>query len=284
MDDKLVASEKFNQIPQTIKDIYVYDPAISYETFQAFYLDQSRRRIRPNVVILNADGESILFETNALGFKGPEIEPSKKLAVVWGDSVVFAHFEGWVDGISQRFPDYQFVNGGLEGDRLENIVNRAVEKNEELAIDRNIIFPGWHSLKNPERIYELLNHAADALPGVILCTVPTSLCEKAVSNDISEYLTEFKSINELEDIYLFWGNLEYTIDNAKLLYKRLLIQNNICRKVAKEKSLPLVDLYQPFHQNDLERFREYFFDVGHPRPSAYAKFQDAFYEELKDVL
>jgi len=50
--------------------------------------DDETKRLRPNLVLVDRQG-SVVFEINELGLKGAARDTSRKLAVVWGDSVVF---------------------------------------------------------------------------------------------------------------------------------------------------------------------------------------------------
>jgi hypothetical protein len=58
-------------------------------TIKRLCFDESTRTLRPNLVLVDRQG-SVVFEINELGLKGAARDPSRKLAVVWGDSVVFA--------------------------------------------------------------------------------------------------------------------------------------------------------------------------------------------------
>jgi lysophospholipase L1-like esterase len=272
---------------RAIRDVVVLDPTWSYETFQSFYLDRRRKRIKPNVVILKPPDMSVYFETNSIGFKGPQVDPSKRLAAVWGDSVVFGVGKGWVEGLGGLFQGFQFLNGGLEGDRLEGIRDRAIEGNRQTKIERNVIFPGWHSMKSGRRVRAILSELLDRLPGPILSTVPTSLSERVAGTELSPYFTargDNKSQGDPDHDYLFWGRLGYSVRNAKKLLRQLDEQNAIVRALARARSVPLVDLHRVLYTEDLSNFREDFFDVGHPRPRSYQRIQTCFREALKDVL
>jgi lysophospholipase L1-like esterase len=219
----------------------------------------------------------VYFETNSYGFKGPEVDPIRRLVAVWGDSVVFGIGRGWVEDLGQLFAGFQFLNGGLEGDGLENIRKRAIESNEKVKIDFNIVFPGWHSMKSRRKLRSILSSMVDQLPGPILCTVPTSLSERVTNMDLSSYFTA-------EPHYAFWGSHKYSIENARKLLHQLRDQNAIVRELARKRGLPLVDLYESFYTDDISKFRDELFDAGHPREESYPKIQMCFREALKSVL
>ena len=56
--------------------------------------DDATQRLRPNLVLVDRQG-SVVFEINELGLKGAARDPMRKLAVVWGDSVVFGVRWSW---------------------------------------------------------------------------------------------------------------------------------------------------------------------------------------------
>lgn len=264
----------------SVKDVVVLDPKSSLETWQSFYLDRNRRRLKPNVVLLKPPEMEVYFQINSHGFKGPEIDPIKKLVAVWGDSIVFGVGRGWVEGLDSLFPGYQFLNGGIEGDPFENISERALEMNRKLNIIYNIVFPGWHAIRYPEKVNSLLDEITEKLPRPILCTVPTSLSIKAIESDLSSYFIPL----DANSGYYFWGNETYSIDNAKRILSDLQRQNEIIRRISSKKQIPLIDLYEQFYTENTSKFRDDFFDAGHPRPTSYQKIQKIIKEALKNVL
>jgi hypothetical protein len=50
--------------------------------------DDATQALRPNLVLVDRRG-AVVFEINELGLKGAARDRSRKLAVIWGDSVVF---------------------------------------------------------------------------------------------------------------------------------------------------------------------------------------------------
>ena len=56
--------------------------------------DEATQSLRPNMVLVDRQG-AVVFEINELGLKGAARDPSRKLAVVWGDSVVFGVRWSW---------------------------------------------------------------------------------------------------------------------------------------------------------------------------------------------
>src|SRR5436853_6844247 len=77
--------------------------------------DETTRTLRPNMVLVDRRG-AVVFEINELGLKGAARDPSRKLAVMWGDSVVFGIGRSWPCLIDGMAAGYQFLNGGIEAD------------------------------------------------------------------------------------------------------------------------------------------------------------------------
>ena len=105
--------------------------------------DETTQSLRSNMVLVDRQG-AVVFEVNELGLKGAARDPSRKLAVVWGDSVVFGMRWSWpclIDGLA---PGWQFLNGGIEGDPYRNILRRAAEFSRTHEVALNLVMLGWH--------------------------------------------------------------------------------------------------------------------------------------------
>jgi hypothetical protein len=107
--------------------------------------DDATQKLRPNLVLVDRQG-SVVFEINELGLKGATRDPARKLAVVWGDSVVFGVRWSWPCLLDELVPGYQFLNGGIEADPYHNILRRAAEFNRSHEVDLNIVLLGWHTV------------------------------------------------------------------------------------------------------------------------------------------
>lgn len=108
-------------------------------------LDEATMTLRPNLVLVDRRG-SVFFEINELGLKGTARDAARKLAVVWGDSVVFGVRWGWPCLLDEFAPGYQFLNGGIEADPYDNILRRAAAFNQANPVALNILMLGWHPL------------------------------------------------------------------------------------------------------------------------------------------
>lgn len=273
------------------KRVVVVEPGRSFQFYQQHYFSVASWRLIPNVAMIDSRG-TLIFETNRYGMKGPEIDTSKKLVAWWGDSVVFGIGRGWVEGLGIGLPGYQFLNGGLEGAPLDLICEIAAEKNRALAIHYNVLFPGWHTIRWPNKVRKLLVRAVDDLPGPILCTVPTSLSPALASTDLSSHiLSRIEPALDSSGLvpiglnqFYFWAGIPYSTKNAQKLLARVQGQNAVVRALARKKGIPLIDLYERFKTDDSRTMRANFFDAGHPRVEAYPALQAAVAEELKHAL
>jgi len=132
-----VTGETAARLPKTVH-LIPKDNAIKRLCF-----DDETKSLRPNLVLVDRQG-SVVFEINELGLKGAARDTSRKLAAVWGDSVVFGVRWGWPCLLDEFAPHYQFLNGGIEADPYDNILRRAVAFNEANRVALNIVLPGWH--------------------------------------------------------------------------------------------------------------------------------------------
>ena len=113
------------------------------EAQKVLYFDEKRATVRPNLVFVDPNG-AIIFETNEVGLKGDPVDPNRKLAVVWGDSVVFGSSRGWPCLLDGFGPGWQFLNGGVEGDHYSNVLRRADQFNSRYRVALNLLMLGWH--------------------------------------------------------------------------------------------------------------------------------------------
>ena len=118
-------------------------PVADTDVFKALYYDREQAALRPNLTFIDLNGQ-IVFETNEVGLKGDPIDASRKLAVVWGDSVVFGSGRSWPWLLDPLAPGWQFLNGGLDGDPYSNIFRRAAEFNGRHPVALNLLMLGWH--------------------------------------------------------------------------------------------------------------------------------------------
>jgi hypothetical protein len=277
--------------------------------------DAATQTLRPNLVLVDRNGE-IVFEINELGLKGDARDPARKLAVVWGDSVVFGVRRSWPCLLDQLATGYQFLNGGIEGDPYDNILRRAAALNRDHAVALNILMLGWHPWQLPEnragreigltgglrRILRWGSNAArapeaeavpmhrelradlmkflDGTPNTVLATMPTALNRGIADQDLSASFTR----GNRDTAFSFAGDLPYSIAAQHHMFEHITERNAILREAAQASGLRLVDLAAVFDTERLADFRTDFHDMLHLRPSAYSKAAAAIYEAIKDLL
>jgi hypothetical protein len=284
-----------------IKNVVVVDPQWNHETLRATCVMNDQSGLRADTVIIDTHGQ-VFLEINEWGFGGPAIDPARRKAVVWGDSVVFGYGQGWVSLMDRGDRDgaWQFLNGGLPGDATAGIVDRAARDNGRFDIAANIFFPGWHpsSSEGPTNtdLERQLERLAKAVPNVVLCTMPTPLDEHVVGRDISGCIGNMTSEaippvpfldfvrRYRENVFFFWGSFDYSRERCANIYRNLLERNELIRRFAEKSGMPLVDMFAAMRTTSDQDFRTYFYDVCHPRPSSYEKLAGALYAEVNTFL
>jgi len=264
---------------------------------KALYYDPERAGLRPNLVFVAPDG-SIVFETNELGLKGEALDPSRKLAVVWGDSVVFSHGRGWPCLLDRLAPGWQFLNGGIEGDPYKNILRRASELNARYSVALNLLMLGWHTFvpswwakpdgtaKAPrsrngnEQLRTNLTGFLERTPNTVVLTMPTALNRDIVDRPLSPYLRE----GDEDTGFHFFGDFNRETEGQREAFGYILERNVIAREVCAQLGNRVVDLYTAFDTEREADFREHFTDVLHPRPRSYPLIARIVYDEIKDLL
>jgi lysophospholipase L1-like esterase len=281
--------------------------------------DEATQSLRPNLVLVDRAG-AVVFEINELGLKGAARDPSRQLAVVWGDSVVFGVRWSWPCLIDEFAPGWQFLNGGIEGDPYPNILRRAAAFNRAHRVALNILMLGWHpwqrnaarAERGPaarlRRLARALGFGAGAsdtpppqtggvlpvhrqlraelldflesTPNTVLATMPTALNRGIVNRDLSSCFTR----GDRDTAFAFAGDLAYSLDLQRRMLAHIAERNAIVREVSAAAGVRLVDLAAAFDTEGSENFREDFHDMVHLRPRAYAKAARAIYEGIKDLL
>jgi hypothetical protein len=281
--------------------------------------DQATQSLRPNMVLVDRQG-AVVFEINELSLKGAARDPSRKLAVVWGDSVVFGVRWSWPCLIDDFAPGYQFLNGGIEGDPYDNILRRAATFNRAHAVALNILLLGWHPWQLPPTLAERnaglggrLHRLARALgwrdrsnavaqeadpppvhrqlraelleflagtPNTVLVTMPTALNRNIVERDLSSYFTG----GGRDTAFYFAGDLPYSVAAQQHMFAHITERNAILREAARESRARVIDLAATFDTEARADFREDFHDMLHLRPRAYPKAARAVYDGIKHLL
>jgi carbamoyltransferase len=305
LEDCLIDKEMAGAADITPEKLRTVHTITECEAFKALYWSGELPGMVPNLVFVNRDG-STAFESNEVGFKGDALDPSRKLGVVWGDSVVFGAGRGWAHLLDGLAPGWQFLNGGLEGDLYTNILRRAAAFNKQCKVALNLVMLGWHPFVPPreaptgrskwfaghrrtpamlphsgnENVEVALTRFLQLLPNTVVLTMPTSLNRAIVDRDLSPYLTE----GDGDTIFRFAGRIPYQLDGQRWAFEHILERNAIARDVCARLGVRLIDLEAALDTTSLPDFRKNFVDIMHPRASAYPMLAQLAHAEIKDLL
>ena len=294
-----------NLDPARLRTVHL---ATESDIFKALYFDRQRLALRPNLTFVDASG-LIVFETNDVGLKGDALDPPRKLAVVWGDSVVFSSGRGWPCLLDRFAPGYQFLNGGLDGDPYSNILRRASEFNRQHPVALNLLMLGWHPFVPPgmarqpspdwlglwrrppgavrrppsgnENIRAGLTSFLERTPNTVVLTMPTALNAGIVERDLSPYFAD----GDHETVFAFLGsNIPYQVEGQRWGFEHILERNAIAREVCAKLGVRIVDLFTALDSAREADFREHFVDMVHLRPRSYPRVTQIIYDQINDLL
>lgn len=277
------------------------------DVFKTLYLDRDRMALRPNLVFVDRTG-AVIFETNEVGLKGGPLDPARRLAVVWGDSVAFSTGRGWPCLLDDLAPGWQFLNGGLDGDPYTNILRRAIAFNRQNRVGLNLLMLGWHPflpervVQRPRRWSRLIGNGAPVelkldragnrdlcrdltaflqqVPNTVVLTMPTALNRRIIDQDLSGYLAPGDDATG----FRFLGYIPYQIAAQRQGFEHILERNAITREVCAALGVRVVDLYAAFDTENAADFRKHFRDVLHLRPRSYGLTAQLVYDDIKDLL
>ena len=307
LEDCLVDKEAGSVKPRRVEPdgLRTVHPITECEAFKALYWAGELSAMQPNLVFVDRNG-SVVFESNEVGLKGDPIDNERKLAVVWGDSVVFSAGRGWpclLDGLA---PGYQFLNGGLEGDSYTNILRRAREFNRHHPVALNLLMLGWHPFVPPrelrrrggllrrrngsggvvrqshsgnENLRAELTEFLECTPNTVVLTMPTALNQHIIDRDLSPYFVP----GDDETRFDFLGHLPYQIEGQRWGLDHILERNAITREVCSKLGVRVIDLFTALDTEKAADFREHFVDVLHLRPRSYPLVAQIVYDNIKDL-
>ena len=305
--------------PPSVKSVHLLPPP---SAVKRLCFDETTRTLRPNMVLVDRQG-AVVFEINELGLKGATRDPARKLAVVWGDSVVFGIGWSWPCLIDALVSNYQFLNGGIEADPYDNILRRAAGFNEAHAVALNVVMLGWHpwhlpaALAKPiagiaspmRRLRQAFRGLRDEPRGASPSGDPErSLLHQRLRADLLDFLQRapntalvtmptalnpkiadrdlsvYFTAGDRDRAFAFAGDLAYSVEAQRLMLAHITERNAIVRDVAEATGTRLVDLAAAFDTEPLEDFRVDFHDMLHLRPRAYPKAAAIVYEGIRDLL
>jgi lysophospholipase L1-like esterase len=263
------------------KNVHVVGPVFDHGLVKAMYYDRSTQWLYPDFCMVDPDG-NVLWQTNALRLRGPDVEPGAEIGIVWGDSVVFCTYRrGWPEMLNDYSKSCTFLNGGIEGIDYVGILTRAIDFNARHRVAANIIMPGWHPIGDNASFGADLEGALKQIPRAVLVTMPTSLNEDIANVDIGSQF----NLDGGDDVgFHFYGSETYSLELQRQLVAHIRSRNAITTAVAQRTGTPLVDLFSALDSRGLTDFREDFFDISHPRPAAYPKIASKVWEVVGPIL
>jgi lysophospholipase L1-like esterase len=257
---------------------------------KALYLDRQSLAFRPNLVFVETNGD-IVFEINEIGLKGDARDRSRKLAVVWGDSVVFGIGRGWPCLLDDLASGYQVLNGGIEGNHYANILRRASEFNRRHDVALNLLMLGWHPFRRIRRRWTRrpanrtlrpnLTAFLEQTPNTVVLTMPTALNGKIIDWDLS---WSFVAGDDPDTRFSFYGGARYSINIQREAFDYICERNAIARDVCGRRGVRVIDLFATFDTERVGDFRQDFHDVVHPRIRTYPAIARAVYDGITDLM
>jgi lysophospholipase L1-like esterase len=257
---------------------------------KALYLDRQSLAFRPNLVFVETNGD-IVFQINEIGLKGDARDGARKLAVVWGDSVVFCVGKGWPCLLDDLASGYQVLNGGIEGDHYVNILRRASEFNRRHDVALNLLMLGWHPFQRIRRRWTRrpanrtlrpdLTAFLEQTPNTVVLTMPTALNRGIIDRDLS---WSFVGGDNPDTAFSFYGRARYSVNIQRETFDYIVERNAIARDVCVRRGVRVVDLFAAFDTERVVDFRQDFVDVVHPRIRAYPAIARAVYDGVSDLM
>ncbi len=257
---------------------------------KSLYLDRQSLAFRPDLVFIEPSGR-IVFQINEIGLKGDDRDKARRLAVVWGDSVVFGIGQGWPCLLDDLAPGYQFLNGGIEGDHYVNILRRASAFNRRHDVALNLLMLGWHPFQRIPRRWTRrpanrhlrpdLAAFLERTPNTVVITMPTALNRKILKQDLS---SSFVTEHDPDRYFTFYGVAKYSIEIQRETFDYIAERNAIACEVCAARNIRVVDLFEGLSTERVADFRRDFMDVVHPRIGAYPRIARAVHEGIADLL
>ncbi|MBI5057045.1 MAG: hypothetical protein HZB61_10565 [Nitrospirae bacterium] len=256
-----------------------------YSEWQDLYMDSSTGRLIPNTEIW-ASGERII-RINSLGCKGNELESGIPVVGFFGDSATFgASFsvDSWPQHLNIR--GCQPLNAAVEGYNLDRVLERYKELNKIVNFACVVGYTGWHNIIYGESSEDYWRSKLDILAGehvLAFCTLATCLTDECKQKGIEsllctdsprkDYANYFEyNLESLNRRYFnFWCNMEPSLENIRKVVDGVRKYNDFLRRYCLERGYILIDLHSFMLPESYEEIPNDFYDVCHPRPSAYEK-------------
>ncbi|MCE9592509.1 MAG: hypothetical protein K8S99_18535 [Planctomycetes bacterium] len=256
-----------------------------YADWQSLFMDMQTGWLIPDTEIWS--GPDLVLRINALGCKGPELEPDLPVIACFGDSVTMGISQG-MDSWPARIdvPGCQPLNAAIEGHNMA----RAVERYRQIAARTDlaaaVFYTGWHNIIYGEHSESHWRTMLDTVRGphvTAFCTLATCLLEECRTRGVGPLLNSdvdrtgfanyFEYNRESYDkrYFNFWCNEEPSTENIGRILDGVTRFNTFLDGYCRERGAILIDaarFLRPACYDDIPRD---FFDVCHFRPAAYKR-------------
>jgi hypothetical protein len=249
-------------------------PYLDYARFQLNFLDPVRREILPSTRVYQ--GPELIFESNALGCKGPELEDGRPIVGVFGDSTVQgggaqAGYPGhvWIGGA-------QPLNGGVEGSTLSQTVDRFLKIQAQAPMICVALHTGWHDLVYGDNTEDDWRQQLDRVQGP-----PVIAHFRLVSDFHPEALAKGYDRFFKEDVYWRWQDGLFNQPEHLAAFAAAQDRfNTFIEAYCMEQGRVLIDLDPVLQPRSYENIAENFLDLIHPRQETYPRLGQAVADQL----
>jgi hypothetical protein len=276
------------------KTTMVIDPDYPFQTYEerrAPYTDFLTGLLLPRTAIWS--GDHLMIEVNALGCRGPELEPDLPVVAFFGDSTTLGvigtaggvHGESWTEHV--HLPGYAVLNAGVEGIEMAGVRRRYESLRPRIPLACAVFFTGWHNLiynqRTPEYWEACLQSYLSDQHRTVLCTLPTPLLPEMRERGIDELVNESPGVSLVDGYFQFWRGWdtdEWLVELIDALERYNAHVADFCARTG----TPLIDLHAFMRPPSYEEAPIDFFDVCHFRPRAYPRIGAYVAGELLAVL
>lgn len=258
---------------------------LSYADWQALYMNMQTGWLIPGTEIWS--GPELVLKINALGCKGPELEPGVPAIAFFGDSATMGISQGmdsWPARVSvQRC---QPLNAAIEGHNMARVVERFGQISAQTDLAAAVFYTGWHNIIYGEHSESHWREMLDQIRGpqvIAFCNLATCLTDECRTLGIapllhseaqrSDYANYFEYNRDSYDkrYFNYWCNEEPSLQNIAAVLDGVTRFNSFLARYCMERGATHIDLasfLKPACYDDIPRD---FFDVCHVRPATYKR-------------
>lgn len=277
-----------------VKTRFEVDPThmlSTFRDFQSMYLDDDGWLV-PNSEVWQ--GGTLILGVNKYGCKGPDIQLGRPVIGFFGDSATMgvSGFQGvlnvddWPHHV--RVPGYEVLNAAIEGSVMPRVAAQYERLRTLVPLSCAVVYAGWHNIaynRTDEEFWEeQLSRCLSSEHPTAFCTISTPVTEEFRTRGVEELLNHEPGSLLHEDFFIFWGNAEPTLEVIGRLLDGVARYNAFIADFCARTDAHLIDLHSFLLPKKYEDATIDFFDVCHPRPTAYEKIGVFVAEKLRTFL